>query len=106
MKLSAQKTTAPGPKQVFRGASLDEDVIGLRNEASPARHEPLLERVMANGHRTAGPEPLEAPRRRFRDDLDRLPDAARLIQGPVAPRARTSPALRDLAERTRAGVSP
>ena len=91
---------------MFRGASLDEDVIGLRNEAPPARHEPLLERVMANGRRTLGTESLEAPRRRFRDDLDRLPDAARLIQGPVAPRARTSPALRDLAERTRSGVSP
>ena len=106
MKLSAGKSTAPGPKQVFRGPSLEEDMIGLREEPPPPGHRPLLQRVMADGGRVLEPEPLEAARRRFRDDLARLPESARLIQGPVAPRPRWSRALRELAERTRAGAGP
>jgi len=106
VKLSAGKATAPGPKQVFRGPSLDQDVIGLRDEEHPAGHEPLLERVMVGGRRTSAPETIEAARERFGLDLERLPEAARLIQGPVPPRSRHSKLLDELMERTRVGVAP
>src|SRR5439155_17224817 len=40
MKLSAGKATAPGAKQIFRGP--DGDVVGLREEPTPAGSEPVL----------------------------------------------------------------
>jgi nicotinate phosphoribosyltransferase len=105
VKLSAGKATAPGPKQVFRRDSLDADVIGLRDEEPPEGHEPLLVQAMLQGRRTGRAEPWEAARDRFVADLDLLPERARLIQGPVAPRPRYSSRLQELMDRTRAGVS-
>ena len=102
-KLSAGKATSPGPKQVFRGPT--GDVIGLREEDPPAGHDPLLERVMAGGRRISLPQSLDATRDRLRRDLGRLPDGARQIQGPVAPRTRLSPLLEELGERTRSALT-
>jgi len=100
LKLSAQKVTEPGRKQVFRGPN--GDVIGLRDEDVPDDHEPLLVPVMQGGERTGPHRTLETARSLFRSDLERLPEAARRIEDPVAPVARISKRLDDLYEEARA----
>jgi len=100
LKLSAQKVTEPGRKQVFRGPN--GDVIGLRDEDVPDDHEPLLVPVMRGGERTGPHRTLETARSLFRSDLERLPEAARRIEDPVAPLARISKRLDDLYEEARA----
>lgn len=94
LKLSAQKATLPGRKQVFR--SPEGDVIGLRDEPVPEGAEPLLVPVMREGRRLAPPEALEGPRDRFRRDLERLPEEARRLTNPRPPAARISERLREL----------
>jgi len=100
LKLSAQKVTEPGRKQVFRGPN--GDVIGLRDEDVPDDHEPLLVPVMQGGERIGPHRTLETARSLFRSDLERLPEAARRIEDPVAPLARISKRLDDLYEEARA----
>ena len=100
LKLSAQKVTEPGRKQVFRGPN--GDVIGLRDEDVPDDHEPLLVPVMQGGERIGPHRTLETARSLFRSDLERLPEAARRIEDPVAPVARISKRLDDLYEEARA----
>jgi nicotinate phosphoribosyltransferase len=102
MKLSPGKATAPGPKQVFRGPSLADDVIGLRDEDPPTGHEPVLVPVMDGGRRVAPPEPIAAARARFERDLALVPEAARRIEDPVAPEAAHSARFVALAREVRA----
>ena len=71
IKLSSQKATAPGRKQVFRG--VDGDTIGLREESLPG-HEPLLVPVMKGGERSGPHRTLDTARALFRADLERLPE--------------------------------
>lgn len=101
LKLSTGKATLPGAKQVFRGDGLT-DVIGLRHELPRPGTAPLLEPVMVQGERLAGAtdpgEALEVARRRFEADLDRLPEAARRLRHPSAPRPAVSAELGQLAE--------
>jgi nicotinate phosphoribosyltransferase len=99
IKLSANKVSKPGRKQVFRGP--EGDVLGLRDEPAPEGHESLLEHVMANGERIGRPETLADANRRFVADLERLPEAQRRITDPETTRARDSDALRELTERAR-----
>jgi len=106
MKLSAGKVTAPGPKQVFRGASLQDDVIGLRDEEPPAACEPVLVQVMAGGRPIAPPGPLSDARVRFERDLAALPSDARRIRDPKAPEPGHTERLEDLAQRARDLANP
>jgi nicotinate phosphoribosyltransferase len=99
LKLSAQKVTEPGRKQVFRGP--DGDVVGLRDEAVLDDHEPLLVPVMRGGQRTGPHRTLETARSLFRSDLERVPPAARTIEDPVAPLPAISKALEELYETAR-----
>src|SRR5581483_4420941 len=99
LKLSEDKATEPGRKQVFRGP--EGDVIGLRDEPSPPGAEPLLVPVMADGERTQPPPPLALARRLFEADLVRIPDEAKRVRDPVPLRPRLSPMLRELTDRTR-----
>lgn len=94
LKLSAAKATLPGRKQVFRGP--EGDLIGLRDEPPPEGSEPLLVPVMRQGRRTRPPGTIEDARRLFRSDLEALPERARHLLQPQAPRARISAALRAL----------
>ena len=75
MKLSVDKVSLPGRKQVFRrteGGRMAGDVLAEYREALPG--EPLLEPVMREGRRTAaGRGSLEAARKRCAGDLDALP---------------------------------
>lgn len=96
MKLSAGKVTAPSPKQVFRRAG-DVDVLALRDEEPPARTEPLLELVMANGKRVSpaqsSADTVTAARQRFTAELAALPDDVRKIREPATLTPQTSPRL-------------
>ncbi len=94
LKLSAQKATLPGRKQVFRGPG--GDVIALRDEPPPEGSEPLLVPVMREGRRLGPPPTLEEARDRFRRDLEALPERARRLANPEPPRAKVSPALQAL----------
>lgn len=99
MKLSSNKITSPGRKQVFRGPR--GDTVALRDEASPDGHEPLLVPVMRGGERTGPHRTLDTARALFRADLDRLPESAKRIEDPAPVVPETSAALADLTERAR-----
>ena len=100
LKLSKDKTTAPGPKQVHRGP--DGDTVGLRDEEPPDDREPLLVPVMLGGQRTGPHRTLEIARMHFRTDLEQVPEAGRRIEDPVPLEPTTTPALDRLAEHARA----
>lgn len=102
LKLSAEKATLPGEKQVFRGE--DGDVLGLRDEPVPQGTRPLLEPVVRAGRRTRPPKPLDECRARFEADLAGLPAAALDLRTPRAPTARVSEALSRLGDESRAAA--
>ncbi|HEV8572572.1 MAG TPA: nicotinate phosphoribosyltransferase [Actinomycetota bacterium] len=98
-KLSTNKATLPGPKQVWRRAAFDGDVIGLREETGPDGAEALLERVMSGGQRLMGGGIPEA-RDRFAAELEKLPKQLRSLD-PSPYLVARSDALTDLSERVR-----
>lgn len=104
LKLSPEKVTAPGRKQVFRRPGLADDVVGLRDEPVPEGSRPLLEPVMRTGRRTDGAFDLADARRRFEQDVAELPEAARSLRSPVSPVPRASDQLQALSERVAAEV--
>jgi nicotinate phosphoribosyltransferase len=81
-KLSAEKATLPGPKQVFRDSPTDGDILALRDEEPGPGAEPLLQPVMKGGSRLAGPDSLAAAKTRFEADLGWLPAGARDLHRP------------------------
>jgi nicotinate phosphoribosyltransferase len=110
LKLSEDKATEPGRKQVFRCPH--GDVVALRDEPPLDACEPLLVPVMLSGKRTGPPRTLDTARRLFEVDLERLPEAARRIARPEPPQPEFSEALRRLTDETRsealrrAGIDP
>ncbi|NJC73527.1 nicotinate phosphoribosyltransferase [Planosporangium thailandense] len=110
MKLSTGKTTLPGAKQVFRGATVGDDVIGLRDEPAPPGRTPVLRPVMAGGRRLAdgsgrGPaDEVAAAGRRFAADLAHLTEPARRLRGPAPPVPGMTLALRRLLENVRGSL--
>jgi nicotinate phosphoribosyltransferase len=83
LKLSADKVTSPGAKQVFRAAGpgglYERDIIALRGEAPPPGAEPLLREVMKHGKRVSR-QTLDEARERLAASLDKLADGvARII---------------------------
>jgi nicotinate phosphoribosyltransferase len=104
LKLSAEKVTEPGAKQLFRfrdGACFTADTVGLREEETPAGAEPLLEPFMQGGRRLGRRESLTSQRARFEADLGCLPESARAIRAPVPLVAETSARLTELTARVR-----
>jgi nicotinate phosphoribosyltransferase len=99
VKLSEDKATEPGRKQVFRSAG--GDLIGLRDEPIPAGHEPMLVPVMRGGERTGPHRTLETARSLFRADLDRIPQESRRIDDPAAPEPAMTEALERLTREAR-----
>jgi nicotinate phosphoribosyltransferase len=76
MKLSEAKSTLPGRKQVLRERASGKpirDVIAIMGETAVSG-EPLLSKVMENGCRIGGPEPLDQCRARCRAELNALPE--------------------------------
>jgi nicotinate phosphoribosyltransferase len=88
MKLSKGKITLPGKKQVFRQMNKKgryvKDVIGLEHEK--VRGEPLLEKVMENGHITHDMPTLGEIRTVALKNLAEFPDRCKnLKHAPVYP---------------------
>jgi nicotinate phosphoribosyltransferase len=102
-KLSTDKATYPGPKQVFRGPGL-RDLLGLRDEEPPVGFSPLLEHVVERGRRRRPAEPLAVQQKRWRRDLALLPPAACDLVHPVAPVVEVTTALATLTEQVRRDI--
>ncbi len=105
MKLSRNKVTEPGRKQVFRRHKPFGDVIGLFDERAPSGREPLLEPLMTSGRRTRKRPTIAESRRCFEEDLAVLPPPARRINSPQQPPVRTTEGLRRMTAETRAGLA-
>jgi len=103
MKLSAEKASAPGPKQIWRHEGEEYDVLALREEGPPGDGwRSLLEPVMRDG-RAAAPTPgIERMRERFREDLRHLPTKAMRLAHPEHVDVRRSAALTALTRETHA----
>ncbi len=97
-KRSEAKANWPGRKQIFRRLGANGhyagDLLALAHERHPGT--PLLHPVMRNGHRVTTTS-LEAARIHCREQLDRLPDALRQLQGEPAYPVEISEQLRELA---------
>jgi nicotinate phosphoribosyltransferase len=94
LKLSAQKQTYPGRKQVFRlerRGRLVADTLGLEGERLPGR--PLLAVVMRGGRLVKPLPPLAAIRRRAARERASLPETLRRLPNAAPPALRISRAL-------------
>jgi nicotinate phosphoribosyltransferase len=101
MKLSHDKVTAPGRKQVFRRSKPFSDVLGLHEEQVPAGRQRLLEPLMTKGKRKANRPPLPESLALFRADLAVLPATARDLRTPKSLPVRSTEALRRLSAETK-----
>ena len=86
MKLSEDKETLVGAKQVFRSVDLNGmyagDMIGCADELIPDGTAALLSDVMKDGKRLQHTPPLDVPRERCSRELERLPAHCRRISSP------------------------
>jgi nicotinate phosphoribosyltransferase len=104
-KLSPDKATFPGRKQVFRiksAGATERDVLAGWGESLPGR--PLLRPVMKGGKRVApAPQTLEEIRARAAEEIAKLPERLRGLEVAEPPYSvEISQALRAEAERLRA----
>jgi nicotinate phosphoribosyltransferase len=83
MKLSTDKETLPGPKQVYRADLAAGDVLATRSEPAPSGCVPLLTEVMRSGERTAPAEEVAMAAGRLSADLAGLPPDARQLLAPT-----------------------
>jgi nicotinate phosphoribosyltransferase len=85
MKLSKDKNTLPGRKQVYRffngNGNFSKDIIALSDEAADG--EALLVKVMENGNLTYDLPSLEQIRNAASDNLSKLPEEYRLLTNKV-----------------------
>ena len=89
LKLSTDKATLPGGKQVYRlrdeGGDYVRDLIALASEGPPSPgHEPLLGDIVRGGRRVQSLPPLEGRRERFARELPCLPDRHKAPSSPSA----------------------
>ena len=98
-KRSEGKATWPGRKQVHRRHDPDGrwsgDVVSL--ESHPVPGAPLLVPVLRAGRLVSPLPELPAIRRRVRDEVARLPETMRTLDGGAPARVEIGPALRALA---------
>ncbi|MGA8296427.1 MAG: nicotinate phosphoribosyltransferase [Acidimicrobiales bacterium] len=99
MKLSPERVNLPGAKQLWRSASVFEDILGVRDETGPVGGEALLGVVMQGGKRVGEPDSIKQAADRLQKDLARLPEEARRVRSPIAPSAAVSVELTSLADR-------
>lgn len=111
LKLSADKATWPGAKQVWRraGPPFGGDAVGLADEPTPEEMEPLLMPVMEDGHRIGRGPTLPGPtlaqaRARCRESLAALPPACRRLRGPSGYPVQFTPTLLALQRELAAGL--
>ena len=108
MKLSEDKETLPGAKQVFRRCDpqgmMRGDIIGLDTDTS-ATGQPLLSLAMSGGRRTVPASAIADARQRVADGLARLPEPHRRLRSPDHFPVSLSPDLQDLESRVRGRLS-
>lgn len=104
MKLSKDKVTLPGKKQVFRtferNGYIKEDIIGLKHERI-ARSTPLLSLAFKDTARIYKKEALEGVRARVRENLGSLPPGMRQLSGTPCGLVHLSRELTKLVEQTK-----
>jgi nicotinate phosphoribosyltransferase len=108
VKLSTDKVTLPGRKQVFRVTGevddLRADVLALADETI-AGARPLLRPVMRGGKRLEAAEPLSTLRDRCRVWVAALPERLRALEPDPPPyEVNTSPGLDALVRRLHEGL--
>jgi nicotinate phosphoribosyltransferase len=101
LKLSADKATRPGPKQIWRsyapsGDIVQADWLALADEPGPGEGKPLLVEVMQGGRRTTAPDPLDRIREHSLANLAALPPGTRSLRDPDSFPVYLSPALQTL----------
>jgi len=102
IKLSEDKVTLPGRKQIFRRT--DHDVLALYDEALDG--EPLLKPVMVGGKRTdAGRDSLHDARMRVSKAIRSLPARLLALEPAEAYSVEVSPRLRALQDRLLGSVN-
>jgi nicotinate phosphoribosyltransferase len=103
LKLSAQKQTLPGPKQVFRyldgEGCFRHDVIGSADETPAEGGVPLLRDAMTNGQLLEPAASLETLRERFRNCYAALPERHKALSSPEFYDVQVSSKLNSLRER-------
>jgi nicotinate phosphoribosyltransferase len=104
LKLSEDKATYPGTKQVFRfhdaGGLCDHDLVARADEETPDA-ELLLACVMRGGRRLAPSPPLEGIRARAKENLGKLPVRYRAFRNPAAYPVHFSRGLQELQQEAR-----
>jgi len=105
LKVAGDKSTLPGPKEVYRVGAYVEDVIQLADEPAPgAGSERLLKPVMRGGRIVAGSlPPLSEIWELASRNLERLPERYRRLSEPDRYPMRYSEALLALRDRALAG---
>jgi nicotinate phosphoribosyltransferase len=102
LKLSANKATRPGRKQVYRfrdaKSRFASDVIATRSEPPPEGGEPLLHRVFRHGRRTGVAPRLQEIRRHCANQIAALPDGLRQLDGTAPYAVKHTDSLRHLEE--------
>jgi len=100
LKLSTDKQTLPGAKQVFRcrdpQGNFSHDVITTVGDLQPPNSESVLQTVMTTGDKTAEHPTLPELRQRFAREFTRLPDEYKAIEAPAKFDVRISNTLANL----------
>lgn len=97
VKIAGDKTTVPGPKEVYRIGAYLEDVIQLADEPAPPNGERLLQPVIQAGRILPGSlPPLYEIAERAKRNLARLPTAYHHLTAPDRYPVRYSDALLSL----------
>ncbi len=109
-KFSAEKTTYPGIKQIFRhhdsNGQYISDTIALTNEEAPANSRPLLVQVIKNGEITpSGKVTLEDSRTYLAQELSNLPEKYHNITEQVVYPVSVSEGLKHLSEEVKKNLS-
>ncbi len=86
LKLSANKQTSPGPKQVLRyydsAGLMTHDAIACSNEIPDGAGRPLLTTMMKDGKRLGQPVSLKESRTHFSNEFARLPERYKALRSP------------------------
>jgi nicotinate phosphoribosyltransferase len=106
-KLSEDKITYPGAKQVFRFSDGDgiyrEDIVGLESESYPEAA-PLLRCVMRKGERVGASPPMQEIQRYAREELAKVAPACLRLHQPQAYRVSFSESVKSLLANVRRQV--
>ena len=107
LKLSPEKQTWPGTRQVWRvaeGGAAVFDVVGRFAEAPPREGAPLLGKVLQAGRRVCDAPAIDTLRRQARHGIEALPRGTRRLRQPDPYRVVISDALARLADEVRRRV--